>query len=157
MNDFDNLNNRPDDEQQNNINENNTETQGFEEKTSQQENVNSVNDEIPYRNDSPNDVNQGSFTQNTNYYPYSNTTQNNQPYGFNQNNQANQPNQYNQYNQGYNYRSPEQQANNQYNGYYSQYKRNNFGGVCHCKLHRLSRIRCRKGKSSHKNKTVKCC
>lgn len=116
MNDFDNLNNRPEDEQENNINENNTETQGFEEKTSQQENVNPVNNDIPYRNDSPNDVNQGSFTQNTNYYPYSNTTQNNQPYGFNQNNQSNQPN---QYNQGYNYRSPEQQANNQYNGYYS--------------------------------------
>ena len=145
MNEFDNLTNRPDDEQQNNINENIADSQVFEEEMSHQENENSVNNEQKnnvnenndeaqpetepsvnneqvYHNNNANAVNQGNFNQNTNYYPYSNASRNNQPYGFNPGNQNNQPYGFNpnhQNNQGYNYRRPDQPYNNQQGGYYS--------------------------------------
>ncbi len=104
MNDFDNLNNKPDDEIKNDVNtENDINSQSFEEKTEQLPNENPVNNEQVYRENSQTNANQGNFTQNTNYYPYSNAPQNNQQYN-------NIP--------PYNYQQPNQ-PNNQYNGYYS--------------------------------------
>ena len=98
MNDFDNLNNTPEGEQNNNVNnENNADAYSFEEKAEQQADVNSVSNEQGSCNDNQYNVNQGNFTQNTNYYPYSGSVQNNQ---------------------GYNYRGAEQ-PDNQYRGYYS--------------------------------------
>ena len=109
MNDFDNLNNRPDDEQQNGINEP-ADNQGFEEKSAQPTNENPADNTQQYRDDRQSNVNQGNFTQNTNYYPYGNGQQNNQlNYNYNPNNQNIPP---------YNYQRPNQ-PDNQYNGYYS--------------------------------------
>lgn len=108
MNDFDNLNNRPDDEQQNEMNENAADNHGWSEKSTQQVNENPVNNAQVHRDNRQSDVNQGNFTQNTNYYPYGNGPHNNQP-NYNPNNQNIPP---------YNYQRPNQ-PNNQYNGYYS--------------------------------------
>ena len=84
MQDFDNLNNTPNGEQQNNINnENNTDSCAFEEKSTQQAKEDYAgNEQAQYRNDSQHDVNQGNFTQNTNSYPYGNSGQSTNSYPY---------------------------------------------------------------------------
>lgn len=123
MQDFDNLNNTPNGEQQNNINnESNAGNGSFEEKSTQQPNeYYAGNEQAQYRNDSQNDVNQGNFTQNTNSYPYGNSGQSTNSYPYD--NGAQNTNYYpysngTQNNPGNNYNRPNPQ-NNQYNGYYS--------------------------------------
>ena len=123
MQDFDNLNNTPNGEQQNNINnESNAGNGSFEEKSAQQPNeYYAGNEQAQYRNDSQNDVNKGNFTQNTNSYPYGNSGQSTNSYPYD--NGAQNTNYYpysngTQNNPGNNYNRPNPQ-NNQYNGYYS--------------------------------------